>query len=73
MFLKCAFIFWQVSQINKLKAECNLKSGTGPCVRKLDEVLCDLNVERQAYYGKTFIGNHVNKMLKVYKTFKDFI
>ena len=54
-----------MQQSNKLKAESNIVLGTGPCVKRLDEVLCSLNVERQAYYGKTFIGNHVNKMLKV--------
>ena len=30
----------------------------------LDEVLKTLTVGRQAYHGKSFIGNHVHKMLK---------
>ena len=35
------------------------------CVEKLEEVLQTLNVKRQAYHGKSFVGNHVHKMLKV--------
>ena len=37
----------------------------GPCVQELDKQLNMLNVQRQAFYGGTFIGNHVHKMLKV--------
>ena len=37
----------------------------GPCVKALDVELAKCNVFRQAYHGKSFIGNHVNKMLKV--------
>lgn len=37
----------------------------GPCVKVLDEELAKCNVYRQAYHSKSFIGNHVNKMLKV--------
>ena len=42
-----------------------LSKTAGPCVTALNTSLKEMNVERQAYYGKTFIGNHVNKMLKV--------
>ena len=35
------------------------------CFEKLEEVLQTLNVKRQAYHGKSFVGNHVHKMLKV--------
>lgn len=42
-----------------------LKKTYGPCVQKLDETLCQLHVQRQAYHGKSFVGNHVHKMLKV--------
>ena len=31
----------------------------------LDEVLKKMNVERQAYHGKSFIGNHVHTCCKV--------
>ena len=37
----------------------------GPCVKALDESLSKCNVQRQAYHGRSFVGNHVNKMLKV--------
>ena len=36
----------------------------GPFVRCLDEALSSFNVERQAYYSGSFIGNHVNRTLK---------
>ena len=39
----------------------------GPCVKRLDTELANCNVQRQAYHGKAFIGNHVNKMLKVFQ------
>jgi len=34
----------------------------------LDQTLNSLNVQRQAYHGKSFFGNHVHKMLKVYNS-----
>ena len=37
----------------------------GPFVRSLDKALGTMNVHRQAYYGGTFIGNHVHKCLKL--------
>ena len=37
----------------------------GPCVKALDKALADCHVQRQAYHGRSFIGNHVNKMLMV--------
>jgi len=40
--------------------------GEGPCVQTLDKVLGDIGVERQAYYGGTFVGNHVHKCCKVH-------
>ena len=42
-----------------------LKKSAGPCVAELDKVLNEMHVERQAYHGKSFVGNHVHKMLKV--------
>ncbi|XP_065656336.1 uncharacterized protein LOC136081893 [Hydra vulgaris] len=45
--------------------ECNkLDKVSGPCIQKLDEILKENKVERQAYHGKCFVGNHVHKMLK---------
>ena len=46
-------------------SNCKLDTGVGPCAASLDDTLKQLNVERQAYYGKSFIGNHCHKMLRV--------
>ena len=37
-------------------------------MNKLDQVLCGLNVQRQAYHGKCFIGNHVHKILQIFSS-----
>ncbi len=37
----------------------------GPFVRCLDAALASFHVERQAYHGGSFIGNHVHRCLKV--------
>ncbi len=34
-------------------------------VKALDRALASFNVQRQAYYGGTFVGNHVHRCLKV--------
>ena len=39
--------------------------GKGPCASSLDDTLKQCGVERQAYHGKSFIGNHCHTMLKV--------
>ena len=38
----------------------------GPFVESLDEALKTFHVERQAYYGGTFVGKHIHTTLKVY-------
>ena len=45
----------------------NKITNDGPCKQALEDVLQEVHVERQAYHGKSFIGNHVQKMLKVMK------
>ena len=42
-----------------------LISGSGPIVASLDISLAKCGVERQAYHGKSFIGNHCHTMLRV--------
>lgn len=37
----------------------------GPFVKTLDSTLASFNVERQAYYSGTFVGNHVHRTLQV--------
>ncbi|XP_065664909.1 uncharacterized protein LOC136086617 [Hydra vulgaris] len=49
-----------------------LKKGQGPCTQMIEAILQQLNVQRQAYHGKSFIGNHVHKMLKVICYFLSF-
>ena len=62
---ECKYGIFQIKQAVKLKDATHISKTPGPCARKLDEVLKLHNVERQAYFGKTFVGNHINKMLKV--------
>ena len=38
----------------------------GPFIAGLEDALKNLNVQRQAYQGGTFVGNHVHKLLKVW-------
>lgn len=38
----------------------------GPFVGCLDLALQSFNVHRQAYYGGTFVGNHIHRSLKVH-------
>ena len=57
-------IIIQLVTLETLKKSNNIEIVT-PCVKHLDEKLQELGVQRQAYHGKTFIGNDVHKMLKV--------
>ena len=41
------------------------EKSNGPLVKQLDTSLKEMNVERQAYHGKSFIGNHVHTCCKV--------
>lgn len=50
-------------EIENLKKSDDYKE-PGACEKKLDDVLKELTVKRQAYHGKSFVGNHVHKMLK---------
>ncbi|XP_078682191.1 uncharacterized protein LOC144916742 [Branchiostoma floridae x Branchiostoma belcheri] len=46
-------------------AKASVKRGKGPLTSKLEPVLRQYNVHPQAYHSRSFIGNHVNKMLQV--------
>lgn len=37
----------------------------GPFMQALEEALQSCGVERQAYHGGSFVGNHVHKCLRV--------
>ena len=43
------------------------RSADGPFFRSLEKALTVLHVELQAYHGGTFVGSHVNKLVKVLK------
>jgi len=59
-------INFQQIQIDQLMKEHTLSNmSEGPCAKQLEKTLQSLNVQRQAYYGKCFVGNNVQKMLKV--------
>ena len=45
-----------------------LDKSEGPLTKQLD-TLKEMNVERQAYHGKSFIGNHVDTCCKVISVF----
>ena len=53
----------------KASKEAIVKKGfpveEGPFVHALDDALQSFNVQWQAYYGGTFVGNHVHRTLKV--------
>ncbi|XP_028518266.1 uncharacterized protein LOC114576217 [Exaiptasia diaphana] len=49
----------------QLQKSSLLKQGEGPCIVKLNETLNKLGVQRQAYHGGSFNGNHTNKCLLV--------
>ena len=38
-------------------------------VNSIDKALTSFHVQRQAYYGRTFVGNHVHRSLKVSSNF----
>ena len=48
-----------------LSIKKGFKFSGGPYVKSLSQSLSLLNIERQAYQGGTFVGNHVNKLLKI--------
>ena len=53
----------KVDEIENLK-KCDDYKEAGECEKKLDDILKALMVKRQAFHGKSFVGNHVHKMLK---------
>jgi predicted nucleic acid-binding Zn-ribbon protein len=56
------------SDIQALEKEAEtsqLSYATGPVASSLDEVLHKFKVQRQAYHGKAFVGNHVHKCCEV--------
>lgn len=59
--------FFRDKQINQQKVIIGrgFNKEDGVFVRSLDSALASFNVERQAYHGGSFIGNHIHRTLKV--------
>ena len=62
------YVYLKVKDLDKVIQKKFVKSD-GPLVKRLDDVLASFHVQRQAYYGGTFVGNHVHSCLKVYIPF----
>ncbi|CAH1248797.1 Hypp8417 [Branchiostoma lanceolatum] len=46
-----------------LLSKVSVKPGKGPLAKELEPVMKNFNVRREMYQSRTFVGNHVNKML----------
>ena len=55
----------QTAEYEQLKTTTKYHKSDVPCLKALGKVVTTKNVQRQAYHGKSFIGKHVNKMMKV--------
>ncbi|XP_065679210.1 uncharacterized protein LOC124815080 isoform X1 [Hydra vulgaris] len=54
----------KIQELKALEKSSAFQKSEGPCTQQIEVILQKLNVQRQAYHGKSFIGNHVHKMLK---------
>ena len=65
----CTYTFIQDQSItqNKKVISKGFEREDGVFVKSLEMALKSFHVERQAYHGGSFIGNHVHKALKVLK------
>ena len=74
MIAEYTFLIPQEKEIEELQAQ--LRDGfnidDGPFCQGLDEALQHFKVQREAYYGGTFTGNHVHKCLKVLNTLEGY-
>ena len=50
----------------ELTKKTGFDKGDGVFAKALDDALASFNVERQAYYSGSFIGNHVHRCLQVH-------
>ncbi|XP_022110640.1 uncharacterized protein LOC110990110 [Acanthaster planci] len=51
----------EISRLEKEAKTVELPFATGPIASSLDTILQQHRVQRQAYHGKAFVGNHVHK------------
>ena len=54
-----------MEQLERTK-KTGFDKGDGVFAKALDDALASFNVERQAYYSGSFIGNHVHRCLQVH-------
>ncbi|XP_065683659.1 uncharacterized protein LOC136096406 [Hydra vulgaris] len=54
----------KIQELKALEKSSAFQKSEGPCTQQIEVILQKLNVQRQAYHEKSFIGNHVHKMLK---------
>ena len=55
----------EINELDKVVAKSFSRSD-GPFVKNLDQGLKSFHVEKEAYFGGTFVGNHVHSCLKVH-------
>ena len=66
-----SFPFLHNNQITSIRLQEPFTTEDGPCVQALERALSEVGVQRQAYFGGTFIGNHVHTCCKVYNVKSD--
>ena len=61
------YMHFQEPQIQNLTQKCAgvFPIEDGPFIVALDNTLKEMKVHREAYYGRTFTGNHAHKWLQV--------
>ena len=74
MIAEYTFLIPQEKEIEELQSQ--LREGFSiadtPFCQALDKALKHFKVQREAYYGGTFTGNHVHKCLKVLNTHEGY-
>ncbi|XP_071787541.1 uncharacterized protein [Asterias amurensis] len=55
----------ELEEMEHTQNVADLPFGTGPIASGLDDTLKRHRVERQAYHGKAFVGNHVQKCCRI--------
>jgi hypothetical protein len=55
----------QDQKADELKKSHNLQNSSNPLIQQLDETLKKFKVRRHAFQSQSFVGNHVDKCLKV--------
>lgn len=54
-----------LTEAGTLRTKAKLTPGQGPLAGQLDITLQEFRVQRHAYHGKSFVGNHVHKCCQV--------